>query len=186
MNITHSVRRKLYRCFFCILMCGLAFNCTLSRVVAQTHLTPHTLEASDKPQGEFDLTELNWLVGRWVGSGLGGECEEVFLPVWHNTMTGSFRFAKNDKLVFSEYFSIVRLPTGVELRLKHFNPNLSSWEEKDDSTVFRFVRSEKDAVYFRGLTYKLEEKDKLKVWVAMKNTQTGEYKEEMFDFRRQK
>jgi len=151
---------------------------------AQTQNTEHTLKLDEgaKP-ASAELREFEWLVGRWDGEGLGGQCEEVFLPVWNDTMFGSFRYASEGKLVFSEFFSLVKSDEGVTLKLKHFNPDMVGWEEKDKMVNFPLVKVEKNAAYFGGLTYKLNDEGELKVWVAMKG-KDGKVGEADFTFRR--
>ena len=161
-----------------------------SGIFAQSKKTEHTLgfdkTTSEKPSASrrIDLTELDWLVGRWVGTGLGGECEEVFLPPWNGSMTGAFRFASEGKVVFSEFFSLIQQEDGTVLRLKHFHPDMKSWEEKDETTDFELIRFDKQTIWFDGLTYQLEGNNKLNVWVAMKNSTTGELSEAAFVFQR--
>ena len=161
-----------------------------SGVYAQSKKTEHTLGIDSKKtenaatQNKIDLSDIDWLVGRWVGTGLGGECEEVFLPPWNGSMTGTFRFASEGKIVFSEFFSLIQTEDGAVLRLKHFHPNMKSWEEKDDTTDFELIRIDKHTIWFDGLTYQLADNNKLNVWVAMKNATTGELSEATFVFQR--
>lgn len=154
--------------------------------LAQGQNTEHTLKLDEgtKPVSA-DLREFEWLVGRWVGEGLGGQCEEIFLPVWNDTLFGSFRYASEGKLVFSEFFSLVRTEAGVILKLKHFHPDMVGWEEKDKMVNFPLIKVEKNAAYFGGLTYKLNDDGELKVWVAMKG-KDGKVGEADFTFRRAK
>ena len=44
-----------------------------------------------------------------------------------------------------------------ELRLKHFNADLTAWEEKDEYVTFPFSGVGDNEVQFDGLTYKREE-----------------------------
>lgn len=54
------------------------------------------------------------------------------------------------------------------VRLKHFNPDLTGWEEKDRFVDFPFVAKKDGAMYFNGLTYMPNGKDGLKIVVAMR------------------
>jgi len=158
---------------------------------AQSRKTEHTLQLDtpiatlDAEPRVIDLQKLDWLVGRWVGTGLGGDCEEVFLPPWNGSMTGSFRYGSEGKLVFSEYFSLTQTPTGAVLKLKHFHPDMKSWEEKDATTDFEYVQMDDHSIWFDGLTYQLENPNRLNVWVAMKNSKTGEVSETSFVLHRE-
>lgn len=173
---------------FRTLVLGAIVYCTCiatSVLEAQTAFTEHTLRLDDgaKP-ATAEIEKFKFLVGRWVGTGLGGECEEVFLPVWNNTMTGSFRFSQDGKLVFSEYFSFHTDDQGTALRLKHFHPDLVGWEDKDGMVKFPLIKVEENAAYFAGLTYKLVSRDELHVWVAMRNQPDGPAHDEAFVFKR--
>lgn len=99
------------------------------------------------------LQDLRWLVGHWVGTGLGGTCDEVWLPAMDNTMPGVFRYVKDGTLVFSEYMMIEHKDGTLKVRLKHFNRDLSPWEEKDKWVEFKLVKIENQTAYFHGLTY---------------------------------
>jgi uncharacterized protein YndB with AHSA1/START domain len=184
--IMYQIPFRLVRCFALLLL--LVFMSSNS--FSQLKKTEHTLAAAPSnprdslASNKLELTKLDWLVGRWVGTGLGGECEEVFLPPWNDSMIGSFRFASEGKVVFSEFFSLVRTENGMVLRLKHFHPDMKSWEEKDETTDFELIRVDENAVWFDGLTYKLVDENQLNVWVAMKNSATGELSEASFVFHR--
>lgn len=61
----------------------------------------------DQTPGKGKVEDLSWLVGYWKGSGLGGECEEVWMPTVDEHMIGTFRFWENGQLVFSEFMHLV-------------------------------------------------------------------------------
>ncbi|HMO14457.1 MAG TPA: DUF6265 family protein [Pirellulaceae bacterium] len=157
----------------------------VQEAVTQTQLTENTLQLDEGAEpASADLKAFSWLIGRWIGEGLGGECEEVFLPIWNNSMTGTFRLFQQNQLVFSEYFSLMKTDDeGVILGLKHFHPNMVSWEEKDAMAKFRLIQVENNTAYFSGLTYKLSDEGELRVWVALRNNE-GDVDEATFSFRR--
>ncbi|MBX3416922.1 MAG: hypothetical protein KF851_04915 [Pirellulaceae bacterium] len=141
---------------------------TVSTAWCQSTYTENTLRLDEgaKP-ANAELDDFGWLVGRWIGQGLGGDCEEVFLPPWRDTMFGTFRYVRDDKLVFSEFFSFVKSDGGLVLKLRHFHPDMTGWEERLDTVNFPLIRVQKNAAYFGGLTYR-RDGDELKVWVAMR------------------
>ncbi|SEF44328.1 DUF6265 family protein [Algoriphagus boritolerans] len=109
------------------------------------------LEADQAPiQGKVE--ELNWMVGYWTGPGLGGECEEVWMPAVDGHMVGTFRFWMEGKLVFSEFMNLIQDGESVSMKLKHFNPDLTGWEEKAEWTTFRLIELDENKVWFDGLT----------------------------------
>lgn len=63
-------------------------------------------------------------------------------------MFGSFRYANEGKLVFSEFFAGAKTDEGVLLKLKHFRPDMVGWEDKDKMMNFPLIKVEKNAVYF--------------------------------------
>lgn len=107
----------------------------------------------DQSPGIGTLDQLDWLVGYWKGTGLGGECDEIWMPASDNIMAGIFRFASEGKIQFSEYMAIEQQGEGLTLRLKHFNRDLSPWEEKEKWVEFKLVKIEGQTAYFNGLTY---------------------------------
>lgn len=110
-----------------------------------------TLEKDQTP-GKGKVEDLSWIEGVWVGTGLGGDCEEVWMPAVDGQMIGTFRFWEDGKLVFSEFMNIVQEGETFSMKLKHFNPDLSPWEEKDKWTTFRLVEIGENIVSFSGLT----------------------------------
>lgn len=120
----------------------------------------------DQESGKGNVSELAWLEGFWTGTGFGGDCEEVWMPAVDGNMVGTFRFWTEGKLVFSEFMNIVQEGETFSLKLKHFNADLSPWEEKEEWTTFRLVEVGENTVYFHGLTMK-REGDEIKLWLAL-------------------
>ena len=135
--------------------------------------------SEDQSVGEGSLDQLSWLEGYWQGSGFGGICDEVWMPAMDNTMSGIFRYSKNDTLKFKEYLVIEEVDSSLVLKLKHFNRDLSPWEEKDEWTIFRLVKIEGQTAWFSGLTYHRDE-DKLTIKLALNSG--GETRIEEFVF----
>lgn len=109
------------------------------------------LEADQAP-GKGKVEGLNWMVGYWTGPGLGGDCEEVWMPAVDGHMIGTFRFWEDGKLVFSEFMNLVQEGESVSMKLKHFGPDLSGWEDREEWTTFRLIELGENKVWFHGLT----------------------------------
>jgi hypothetical protein len=133
----------------------------------------------DEEPGIGSLENLAWLQGYWVGTGLGGEVDELWLPVMDNSMIGTFRLKMDSTLIFSEYMVIEEVDEKLILKLKHFNKDLSPWEEKDQWTEFKFIKSEGQTAWFSGLTYQ-RVGDTLNVYLRL--TQNGQSRIETFSF----
>lgn len=149
---------------------------------AQTKQTDHTLKLDNPDQrGKATLADASWLQGYWKGEGMGGQCDELWSGPAAGAMVGTFRIIKNDKLLFSEYMMLVEDQGSLVLKIKHFDPEMKGWEEKDKFLTFPLVKVEKDAVYFSGLTYRKNADGSLTIYLAMKRP-TG-LTEEKFQFK---
>ncbi len=122
-------------------------------VHAQERMTERTFRLADGGASPpATLARMKWLQGRWTGEALGGEVEEVWGPAHGGAMLGTFRLVRDGKPVFYEFMTLVEEEGSLVMRLKHFNPDLTGWEEKDQSEEFRLVAIEDDAVHFEGLS----------------------------------
>ena len=131
------------------------------------------------------IEQAEWLVGDWVGTGIdGAEAAESWLPPSGDTMVGLFVQEKPDGgLMFTEHMYLAEEGGSLVLKLKHFNPDLTGWEEKDGMVRFRLLSIEPCAAYFSSLTYRCEAEGGLLVAVRMKSE--GDAVEELvFHFKR--
>jgi hypothetical protein len=129
---------------------------TIALFLTFSHFTSaqvRQLEPNQAP-GKGNLENLSWMVGYWTGLGLGGECEEVWMPAVDGHMIGTFRMWENGKLVFSEFMNLVQEGESVSMKLKHFGPDLEGWEEKTEWTTFKLIEMTENKVWFHGLTIK--------------------------------
>ncbi len=63
---------------------------------------------------------------------------------------GMFRWIHEGRVRFYEFITIEREGIELVLRIKHFNPGLLGWEEKNTSTEFVLVQiSEHEAVFLQ-------------------------------------
>ncbi len=121
-----------------------------------------------EPPGEGKLEQMNWLTGYWAGPGLDGLCEEIWLPAVDNSMSGMFRYVRNGQIVFTEYMVLLEHDNSLTLKVKHFNRDLSAWEEKDEWIDFRLIRTEGQTAWFNGLILRREENN-LTIKLAIKS-----------------
>ena len=137
------------------------------------------------PGPKAELSELGWLQGTWEGQGIDGAPSlEVWAAPIGGAMPGLFVQADGKGgTMFSEYMQIVPNGESLVLRLKHFNADLTGWEEKDKTVNFALVARDNGALYFNGLTYKREDADQLIVAVRMRNAD-GTTSELIFRFRK--
>lgn len=106
------------------------------------------------PPPAATIEDIAWLAGHWEGEGLGGTSIETISPPVGGQMAGHFQQVKDGKIWFYELYQFAPAGNSLTLRLKHFNADLTGWEEKAKTVEFPLVAVEKDAVYFDGLTYR--------------------------------
>jgi hypothetical protein len=148
--------------------------------------TPNTLRlAADAPRPKATVADLAWLAGRWTGEGLGGRIEETWSPPDAGSMVGYFRLVKDGKPVFYEIMTILEVEGSLQLRLKHVNPDMTGWEEKNDFVTFRLVKQDDTGVWFDGLTFRRTGADTMDGYLALRNRTTGAVSEEKFSYRRE-
>ncbi|MBL8645160.1 MAG: hypothetical protein JNK21_14605 [Rhodospirillaceae bacterium] len=135
------------------------------------------------PGPQASLAGLSWLAGEWQGEGLGGQVLDTFSAPAGGQMVGHFRLVKDGKVVFYELFTFAEVNGSLEMRVKHFNPDLTGWEEKAKVQTFPLVAVEKDAWFFDGVTMRRTSNDQMTttVLISGSNSQT---REERFVYRR--
>ena len=142
-------------------------------------------EGFESPEATLD--QMDWLVGQWIGSGIGGApAMESWLPPSGDTMVGTFvQETGQGGIRFTEHLYLMEEEGTLVLRLKHFNADLTGWEEKDGMLTFRLVAVEDCAAYFHALTLRCDGEDGLLAAVRMKSA--GEKITELvFQFKRRK
>ncbi|BDI59718.1 DUF6265 family protein [Qipengyuania nanhaisediminis] len=136
---------------------------TASGAAAQDAPPPETrvgAEGFESPPAT--LADVGWLVGQWRGSGIGGApAMESWLPPTGPTMVGTFVQEDGEGGIrFSEHMYLMEEGGSLVLRLKHFNADLTGWEEKDDMLAFRLLAVEPCAAFFHALTLRCADADR--------------------------
>lgn len=151
---------------------------------AQTRPTPNTLGLEPgQPRPPATLADVAWLAGHWRGPALGGLSEEVWTAPLGGSMMGSYRLVRGDSVIFYEILSLVEEDSSLVMRLKHFNADLTGWEEKAEVRGFRLVRLTPTEAWFEGMTIRRLDADRLQVHLAIR-MQDGSFREEEFRYQR--
>lgn len=136
------------------------------------------------------LDQLDWLVGQWAGDGISGApAMESWLAPMGGVMVGTFVQTTAGKdgsqaIMFTEHLYLTEEEGSLVLRLKHFNADLTGWEEKDDMLSFRLLAIEPCAAYFNALTLRCADPERPgEGLVAAVRMQSGE--ELLFKFDRE-
>jgi hypothetical protein len=136
----------------------------------------------DAARPSAKVADFAWLAGTWAGEGMGGQVDEVWSAPAGGTMVGHFRLVKDGQPVFYEILTLVEAGGSVEMRLKHFNPDMTGWEEKADYLTFKLTRMDATGVYLGPFTIRRTGPDSWDGFLKM--SQGGQTREEKFVFRR--
>lgn len=141
--------------------------------------------AAKEPSISYDtIDELSWITGHWRAEALEGICEEIWSPPLGNSMMGVFRLVKDDSVVFYELMTISIESGKPILKIKHFNADMTGWEEKDESTEFSAISLSDSLAVFDGLSFRKQGEEKMLVTVIIEDD--GDKAEIEFPFRRMK
>ena len=151
--------------------------------LAHERQTEHTLKLApgEKP-GTATIGDMAWLAGHWRGEGLGGFVEEMWTPPRDGVMLGMFRLVRDGHPEFYELMAIVEEEQSLVLRVKHFNPDMTGWEEKDETVDFPFVARAGGIVHFAGVAFEAAG-DTLTIFLAL-DGEDGRVREESFRYTR--
>jgi hypothetical protein len=125
-------------------------------------------QAQTAPAPAATIEDAAWLAGRWVGEGLGGELEETWAPPAGGQMVGHFRLMQGGAVRFYEIMLLDVTEGGVRMRVKHFNPDFTGWEEKDGWHAFEPLSAGPRSLDFSGLTIRREGENELVITVTIR------------------
>ena len=105
----------------------LCFGLMLSYLCA----APATPAETKPTVANAKLEDFAFISGHNRGEYDGGVIDEHWSEPAGDSMIGMYRYIKNGKVQMYEFLSIEMVAEGPILRLRHFNPGLLGWEEKD-------------------------------------------------------
>lgn len=145
----------------------------------------HTLELSEGQSSPVaSLSDVHWIQGHWTGEALGGQVEEIWSPPLGESMMGSFKLVQDGKVKFYEIITISEVGQTLIMRLKHFDPQLKGWEEKDETVDFKLVKLSPGKVFFDGLTFERISENEMNVYVRFESDE--QHSEGKFNYHRDK
>ena len=155
---------------------GLHFCLVLSLLVAggfAPAAEPHTEHTFRLVDGETppaaSLADADWLVGSWAGTAFGQRFEQVWSSPSAGSMVGTFKLMDGDTVSFYEILLLTVDDGTLSLKVKHFNPDFSAWEEKADFVHFRLVNFGDDELHFSGLSFYRRDDDNIDGYIVMRN-----------------
>jgi hypothetical protein len=130
------------------------------------------------------IADVAWLQGYWIGEGLGGVVEDVWMPPREGVMLGAFRVVKADgSRGFYELFAVEEAGESLRFVAKHFHPDWVGWEEKDKALSLRLTRLAPGEAVFGGVGFRLEGTHTLVVELSMRGRE-GAVRKEVLRFAR--
>lgn len=128
-----------------------------------------TRSLDGKPSPPASIDRLGWLAGSWVGTGMGAAVTETYSAPLGGRISGHFVMADGKGgTAFTELVDYVPLGNSLAYRVRHFNPDMTGWEDKSGKpVVFPLVAIERDKWFFDGMTIARTGPDALTMWVRI-------------------
>jgi hypothetical protein len=150
-------------------------------LTASFGIAQNTLHYNDEKGSEkATLEDISWLAGNWTGEAFGGEFEENWSKPTGGSMMFNFKLVAEGKVVFYELGHIIEKDNSLLYQIKHFDQNLKGWEEKDKSEDFRFIKKEKNRMYFDNFTFEKVSDNEVNVYAYFEKSK----KEVVFNFKK--
>ncbi len=131
--------------------------------------TEHTYRLEDgEARPAATLDDAGLLVGSWTGTAFGQTFEAVWNPPSAGSMVGLFKLMDGEQVSFYEILLLTVDDGTLSLKVKHFNPDFTAWEEKADYVNFRLVKIEPDALHFSGLSFYRRDDRHMDAWIVMR------------------
>jgi hypothetical protein len=132
------------------------------------------------------IADLAWMVGAWEGEGINGApAVEVYSAPADGRMVGHFRQLNADgSVMFYELITIEESGGSLSYNIKHFNADLSGWEEKDEVRRFPLSIAGANSWDFSGIAYARTATGEMTATVASQG-KDGKPEKLTFRFRRQ-
>ncbi len=144
----------------------------------------NTISYTDgKPSPNATLSDVSWIAGHWKGEAFGGITEEIWSPPLGDSMMFVFKLVVDDKVALYEVGHIRQEEESLILRLKHFNGNLTGWEEKDKTVDFKLVKIEGNKVYFDDFTFEKINDSEINIYVVLEQ-KNGSKEEVAFNYKK--
>lgn len=129
------------------------------------------------------ISEIEWMTGHWKGEAFGGITEEIWSPPAAGAMMFVFRLISDNEINFYEIGHVRELAGSLVFELKHFGADLKGWEEKDEVQTFKFIKSEKNRIYFEGFTFERISDQEINIYGLIEN-EDGTAEEVKFNYKR--
>lgn len=128
------------------------------------------------------IENLNWLEGTWTTEKWGGIVEEYWSAPNGDSIIGMFRLINEGKVQFTEHWILSEYDGKLSLRLRHFNPDFTGWEDRREYLEFPYVEMGENFIQFEGLRYELISASEIMVTLDM--IHDGKITQEVFNLKK--
>ena len=151
---------------FAVLL-GIATSTAAYGAEPRTENTYKLSEGEERPAATIEDAAM--LVGSWTGTAFGEKMEETWNPPSGGTMVGTFKLFSGDEPAMYEIMLLSVEDGTLSLKVKHFNPDFTAWEDKADYINFRLVAFSEDELHFGGISFYRRGDDAIDGYIVMKN-----------------
>ena len=96
------------------------------------------------------LSDLSWMAGRWIDDSGGNLSEEIWSAPSGDSMMGMWRYVSGGEVRIFELLTVSVEPTGIVMRLRHFDPELTAREDKGTPVELALVGWKPREAAFEG------------------------------------
>jgi hypothetical protein len=139
----------------------------LSAAEPQTEHLYRLAEGEQPPEATLD--DAQWLVGSWAGTAFGKRFEEVWNPASAGSMVGMFKLFGDDGVAMYELMVLTVENGTLSLKIRHFNPDFTAWEDKTEDVTLRLVKKEVAALHFGTISFYRRSDDRVDAYVLFRD-----------------
>lgn len=134
--------------------------------LAAEQQTEHLYRLSEGEQHpEATLEDARWLIGSWNGKAFGQRFEEVWNPPTAGSMVGMFKLFGDDGVAMYELMVLTVEDGTLSLKIRHFNPDFTAWEDKTEDVTLRLVKKSDDELHFGTISFYRRSDDHIDAYV---------------------
>jgi hypothetical protein len=120
----------------------------------QSVRTEHTFGLDDpENRPPATLNDVSWFAGSWTGEAFGGTFEEVWNQPSEGSMVGMFKLMDDEGVSFYELMLFVEEEGSLSFKVRHFNPDFTAWEGKEEVPVLPFIKADENSIHFEGISF---------------------------------
>ena len=145
----------------------LLFRAILSAAELQAEHLYRLADGEQHPEATLD--DANWLIGSWTGTAFGKRFEEVWNPPSAGSMVGMFKLFGDDGVSMYELMVMTIEDGTLSLKIRHFGPDFTAWEDKTEDVTLRLVKKDDDALHFGTISFYRRNDDRIDAYVLFED-----------------